>query len=90
MLRSVRVGTIVDLETGDCRLRVLLVDGTSREETTGDSCRDFLRWTRDSRPREILVDETTAKKSGEDESQSRATGDEGRTTSVHSKVGQMT
>ena len=36
MLRSVRVGTIVDLETRDCRLRVLLIDGTSREETTGD------------------------------------------------------
>ena len=44
----------------------------------------------DSRPREILVDETTAKKSGEDESQRRATGDEGRMTSVHSKVGQAT
>ena len=58
--------------------------------TTGDSYRDFLRWTRGSRPREILVDETTAKKSGEDESQRRATGDEGRTTSVHSKVGQAT
>ena len=39
---------------------------------------------------EILVDETTAKKSGEDESQRRATGGEGRTTSVHSKVGQAT
>ena len=36
LLRSVRVGTIVDLETRDCRLRVLLIDGTSREETTGD------------------------------------------------------
>ena len=55
--------------------------------TTGDSYRDFLRWTRDSRPREILVDEATAKKSGEDESQRRATGNEGKTTSVHSKVG---
>ena len=30
LLRSVRVGTIVDLETRDCRLRVLLIDGTSR------------------------------------------------------------
>ena len=57
---------------------------------TGDSYRDFLRWTRDSRPREILVDEMTAKKSGEDESQRRATGDEGKTTSVHSKVGRVT
>ena len=57
---------------------------------TGDSYRDFLRWTRDSRPREILVNETTAKKSGGDKSQRRATGDEGRTTSVHSKVGQVT
>ena len=66
LLRSVRVGTIVDLGT------------------------------RDSRPREILVDKATAKKSGEDESQRRATrdesqrratGDEGKTTSVHSKVG---
>ena len=36
LLRSVRVGTIVDLETRDCRLRVLLINGTSREETTGD------------------------------------------------------
>ena len=36
LLRSVRVGTIVDLETRDCRLRVLLIDGTSREEMTGD------------------------------------------------------
>ena len=90
MLRSVRVGTIIDLETRDCRLRVLLIDGTSREETTGDSYRDFLRWTRDSRPREILVDEMTAKKSGENESQRRATGDEGKTTSVHSKVGRVT
>ena len=36
LLRSVRVGTIVDLETRDCRLRVWLIDGTSREETTGD------------------------------------------------------
>ena len=36
LLRSVRVGTIVDLETRDCRLRVLLIDWTSREETTGD------------------------------------------------------
>ena len=54
---------------------------------TGDSYRDFLRWTRDSRPRETLVDEATAKKSGEDESQRRATGDEGKMTSVHSKVG---
>ena len=57
---------------------------------TGDSYRDFLRWTRGSRPREILVDGTTAKKSGEDELQRRATRDEGRTTSVHSKVGQAT
>ena len=55
--------------------------------TTGDSYRDFLRWTRDSRPRETLVDEATAKKSGEDESQRRATRDKGKTTSVHSKVG---
>ena len=30
LLRSARVGTIVDLETRDCRLRVLLIDGTSR------------------------------------------------------------
>ena len=30
LLRSVRVGTIADLETRDCRLRVLLIDGTSR------------------------------------------------------------
>ena len=44
----------------------------------------------DSRPREILVDETTAKKSGEDESQRRVTRDEGKTTSVHSKVGRVT
>ena len=58
--------------------------------TTGDSCRDFLRWTRGSQPREILAGKTTAKKSGEDKSQRRATGDEGRTTSVHSKVGQAT
>ena len=36
LLRLVRVGTIVDLETRDCRLRVLLIDETSREETTGD------------------------------------------------------
>ena len=36
LLRLVRVGTIVDLETRDCRLRVLLIDGTSREEMTGD------------------------------------------------------
>ena len=36
LLQSVWVGTIVDLETRDCRLRVLLIDGTSREETTGD------------------------------------------------------
>ena len=36
LLWSVRVGTIVDLETRDCRLRVLLIDGTGREETTGD------------------------------------------------------
>ena len=36
LLRSVRVGTIIDLETRDCRLRILLIDGTSREETTGD------------------------------------------------------
>ena len=57
---------------------------------TRDSYRDFLRWTRDSRPREILVDEMTAKKSGEDESQRRATGDEGKTMSVHSKVGWVT
>ena len=58
--------------------------------TTGDSYRDFLRWTRDSRPRKILVDETSAKKSDEDELQRRATGDEGKTTSVHSKVGRVT
>ena len=44
----------------------------------------------DSRPRKILVNETTAKKSGGDESQRRATGDEGKTTSVHSKVGRVT
>ena len=44
----------------------------------------------DGRPRKILVDETSAKKSGEDESQRRATGDEGKTTSVHSKVGRVT
>ena len=30
LLRSVRVGTIVDLEIRDCRLRILLIDGTSR------------------------------------------------------------
>ena len=30
LLRSVRVGTIVDLETRDCRLRILLIDETSR------------------------------------------------------------
>ena len=36
LLQSVRVGTVVDLETRDCRLRVLLIDGTSREETTED------------------------------------------------------
>ena len=30
LLRSVRVGTIVDLETRGCRLRVVLIDGTSR------------------------------------------------------------
>ena len=30
LLRSVRVGTIVDLEVRDCRLRILLIDGTSR------------------------------------------------------------
>ena len=36
LLRSVQVGTIVDLGARDCRLRVLLIDGTSREETTGD------------------------------------------------------
>ena len=30
LLRSVRVGTIVDLGTRGCRLRVLLIDGTSR------------------------------------------------------------
>ena len=30
MLRLVRVGTIVDLETRNRRLRVLLIDGTSR------------------------------------------------------------
>ena len=30
VLRSVRVGTIVDLETRNCRLRILLIDGTSR------------------------------------------------------------
>ena len=58
--------------------------------TARDSYRDFLRWTRDSRPREILVDEMTAKKSGEDELQRRATGDKGKTTSVHSKVGRVT
>ena len=36
LLRSVRVGTIADLETRGCRLRVLLIDRASREETTGD------------------------------------------------------
>ena len=36
LLRSVWVGTIVDLETRDCRLRVLLIDVTSHEETTGN------------------------------------------------------
>ena len=36
LLQLAWVGTIVDLETRDCRLRVLLIDGTSREETTGD------------------------------------------------------
>ena len=36
LLQSVRVGTVVDLETRDCRLRVLLIDETSREETTRD------------------------------------------------------
>ena len=36
LLWSVWVGTIVDLETRDCRLRVLLIDGMSHEETTGD------------------------------------------------------
>ena len=36
LLRSVRVGTIVDLETRNCRLRVLLINGTGREGTTGD------------------------------------------------------
>ena len=30
LLRSVQVGTIVDLGARDCRLRVLLIDGTSR------------------------------------------------------------
>ena len=30
LLRSVRVGTIVDLEIRDCRLRILLIDETSR------------------------------------------------------------
>ena len=44
----------------------------------------------DSRPREILVDKMTAKKSSGDESQRRATRDEGKTTSVHSKVGWVT
>ena len=41
LLRSVRVGTIVDLETRDCRLRVLLIDGTSREETTRDRDKSY-------------------------------------------------
>ena len=41
LLRSVRVGTIVDLETRDCRLRVLLINGTSREETTGDRDKSY-------------------------------------------------
>ena len=36
LLWSVQVGTIVDLGARDCQLRVLLIDGTSREETTGD------------------------------------------------------
>ena len=88
MLRSVRVGTIVDLETRDCRLRVLLIDGTSRMVNDQRLLQGLPEV--DSRPREILVDETTAKKSGEDESQRRATGDEGKTTSVHSKVGRVT
>ena len=57
---------------------------------TGDFRRGFLRWTKDNRPRDTLVDGTTAKKSGGDESQRRVTGDEGRTTSVHSKVGWVT
>ena len=30
LLRSVWVRTIVDLEVRDCRLRILLIDGTSR------------------------------------------------------------
>ena len=30
LLRSVRVGMIIDLEVRDCRLRILLIDGTSR------------------------------------------------------------
>ena len=36
LLWSVQIGTIVDLKTRDCRLRVLLIDGTGREETTRD------------------------------------------------------
>ena len=44
----------------------------------------------DGRPRKILVDETSAKKSDEYVLKRRATGDEGKTTSVHSKVGRVT
>ena len=54
LLRSVRVGTNIDLETRECRLRGLLIDGMSHERdgwrqgrvvwlTTGDFHRGFLR-----------------------------------------------